>query len=713
MIGELDLGLARRTRVQPVRQNGVTECGLACLVMVARFHRRDVDLAMLRRRHPPSLRGVTFRELMAIADELHLTTRALRLPVEMLEELVLPAILHWNMSHFVVIERVRRGEALLHDPAGKSKWLPLAELVRHFNGMVLEIEPIHGFDTSPPRRERLRVHQLWRHASGLRRAVAQTIALSLVMQAFTLASPYYMQIALDSAAPALDHDLLTVLALGFGLLTLVNCGAQLLRAFVLLAAGTSLGFGIASNLARHLFRLPLSWFEHRHTGDILARFQSVLPIRHFLSEGAVATLLDGSLALATLAMMSFYSLTLTLLALVAFAAYAIVRFVTFSAQRAAQNENIATTAEEQSALIETVRSIATLRLYNREAARHAVWRDKLLQSMNANAALGRVNAWQALANSLIFGLEMILCVWIGIGLVITGGFTPGMIFAFIAYKTQFLQRGSSFIDQVVAIRMLGLHLERLADIALESEDPRFAMPQPTSRALVGAVELRDVSFSYRPGDPPVLDGLNLRVEPGEHVAITGPSGGGKSTLLKVMLGLYCPSAGKVAIDGTEIARFGLRNLHEQIGVVLQDDQIFAGSLTENIALFDDMPDFARIEEAARCAVLLDDIAAMPMGFETAVGELGSALSGGQRQRLLLARALYRRPRLLVMDEGTSHLDSDLERQVNEAVSRLGITRIVVAHRAETIACADRILALNHGRLDPVEHPRPALRGVVA
>lgn len=696
MNAALDLGFFSKNRVRLVRQTEVAECGLASLAMVANFHGLDVDLGTLRRRFALSLRGATLKSLVGIADRMGFTARALTLPLEELPHLHMPAVLHWNMSHFVVLERVKGGRALVHDPGGRTRWYPFEELSKHFTGVALELRPADDFEPVEAR-ERLTISRLWRRMTGLKRALAQVVVLSLVMQAFVLASPYYMQVAIDRALPALDGDLLTVLALGFALFTLVHAGAALLRGFVLLSAGTSLSFGVSANIARRLFRLPVSWFERRHVGDVLSRFQSIAPIQQALTEGAIAALIDGLLAVLIVLAMLFYSAALTLVALAAFALYALVRFISFSFQREAQEETIVAAAREQSLLMESIRGMVTLRLFNRESARHAVWLTRLVDAVNARVRLARVTIWQQSANTLIFGLELVVTVWLAIGLVIDGGFSLGMVFAFLAYKTQFLTRAASLIDQAVAFRMLGLHLERLSDIAMTEQDVSFAEAPPRAE-LKGRIELRGVRFRYSPADPLVLDGVNLAVEPGEHIAITGPSGGGKSTLVKILLGLLEPDEGEIMVDGLPLVRFGHKNYHDRIAAVLQDDNLFAGSLADNIALFDDAPDAERIRAAARAAAIHDAIAAMPMGYETLVGDMGSTLSGGQKQRVLLARALYRAPRLLIMDEGTAHLDRATEAAVNRAIAAMGITRIVIAHRQETIAAADHVLVMEDGRL---------------
>jgi ATP-binding cassette subfamily B protein RaxB len=703
----LDLGFLTRSRVRLVRQTEIAECGLACLTMVAGFHGLDVDLGSIRRRFAPSVRGASLRSLIAIADRIGLTPRAVKLPLEQLANLHVPAVLHWDMNHYVVLERVKGDRALVHDPDGRSAWMPMEEVSNHFTGAALELRPSDNFEPGE-RPERLRLNQLWRRMTGMKRAIAQVVVLSLLLQAFVLASPYYMQIALDTALPALDHDLLTVLALGFGLFTLINAGAALLRSFVLLVAGASLGFGLASNIARRLFRLPVEWFERRHVGDVLSRFQSVTPIQTALTQQAIAGVVDGAMAVLTLALMVFYSPLLAGIAVLAFLLYAGVRLVSFAFEREAREDAIVAHGREQTLLIEALRAMTTLRLFGRETLRHTLWQTRLADAVNADVRVARIGVWQSTANALIFGLENILTLWLAIGLVIDGkGFSVGMVFAYVAYKTQFMQKAASLIDQTIALRMLGLHLERLSDIALSPEDRSFGPSADIETPLKGRIEFRNVAYRYAPSEPLVLDGVDLIVAPGEHVAITGPSGGGKSTLVKLLLGLVDPDHGEVLVDGLPLVRFGYRSFQAQVAAVLQDDNLFAGSLADNIALFDDAIDLQRVVAAATAAAIHDDIARMPMQYETLVGDMGQALSGGQKQRVLLARALYRQPKILVMDEGTAHLDAVHEAAVNAAIRALGVTRIVIAHRRETIAAADRVLVMANRRLHDTAEAVPA------
>ncbi len=689
----LNLGLWSRSRVKLVRQSEIAECGLACLAMIANFHGLDIDLGTLRRRFAPSLRGAALKGLIGIADQLSLTPRAVKLPLDEVGNLHMPAVLHWDMNHYVVVERVEKRRALIHNPDGRSAWFSFDELSNHFTGVALELRPADDFEPSD-QRERLKLPQLWRRMTGLKRAMLQILVLSLVLEAFVLASPYYMQIAVDSALPALDRDLLTVLSLGFGLFTIINAGAALLRSFVLLSAGTNLGYALSVNIVRRLFRLPVDWFAKRHIGDVLSRFQSVGPIQQMLTTGAVAAVLDGALAIFTLALMFFYSAALAAVALVAFALYAISRAITFPMQRVAQEAAIVAGGKEQSVMIESLRGITTLRLFNREAQRHALWQTRLTDSVNAQIGLSRIGIWQGTANTIIFGLEGIISVWLAIGFVINGGFSVGMVFAYFSYKAQFTGKAASLIDQAIAFRMLGLHLERLSDIALSDQDISHSKHAPLREKFTGRIELRDICYRYSPSEPWVLDRVNLIVEPGDHIAITGPSGGGKSTLVKILLGLIEPESGVVLIDRLPLAQFGHKNFHDRVGAVLQDDTLFAGSVAENIALFDPDANMDGIVASATATSIHKDIVQMPMGYDTLVGDMGSTLSGGQKQRVLLARALYRTPKVLVIDEGTAHLDQQHEAAVNTAISRMGITRIIIAHRKETLAAAHSIYRIN-------------------
>ena len=529
------------------------------------------------------------------------------------------------------------------------------------------------------------------------RAVTQIVLLSLVLQAYALASPYFLQLSVDQVLPTSDSSLLMVLGIGFLLFGIFSAGATLIRSFTLLASGTALSFGITANVARHMMRLPTSWFEKRTVGDVLSRFQSVLPIQQLLVEKAPAAIIDGLLAMLTLALMVVYSPILSLIPIVGAIAYVGLQIGTLGAERRAESDRIIASGKEQGVMIESLRGMTTLRIAGRETMRQAAWQNRLSEALGARYAHERIKALQQSGGVVIGTTEAVVLTWGAINLVLKGGFSVGMAFAFFAYRVQFSTAIRSLVDAWRDFGLTRLHLDRIGEITLTTEDRGFTESETMREIFNGEVELRNVVHAYGPLDPRVLDGVSLHILPGEHVAITGSSGGGKSTLVKIILGLVDPDQGEVLIDGQSIGSYGRRAYREHVGAVLQDDVLFAGSIADNVAGFDEV-DLERMREVLEAASVLEEIDRLPMKHLTMVGDMGSTLSGGQRQRVLLARALYRRPRLLVMDEGTAHLDMDHERAVNKRIGEMGVTRIVIAHRRETIEAADRIIRIEGGKV---------------
>ncbi|SNR90107.1 MULTISPECIES: peptidase domain-containing ABC transporter [unclassified Azospirillum] len=686
-------------------QSEASECGLACLAMVASHHGHEIDLPALRRRFSVSLKGTTMKSIVLMAQKMGLSGRGLRLEPAQVKELKLPCILHWDMNHFVVLAAVQGDKVTILDPAKGRRRMGMAELAQHFTGVALELTPTSAFEKRKERTH-LPLTSLWGRIAGMKTALAQALVLSVVLQLFVVASPFYMQIAVDEAVVKGDEELLWALAIGFGLFILIKLVAEWLRGRVLLVLGGLVNHQMVTNLFHHLLRLPLGWFEKRHIGDLVSRFGSTKPIRDLITNGLVAALVDGVMAIITLVMIFFYSVKLAIIVLVALALYVVLRLVSFHLLRQREEEVIAASAKEQSSFIESARAIQTIKVFGQESAREELWQNRYADTIMRTLGLGQLNLNFSSANGLIYGLENIVTIYIGATLAMENQITVGMLYAFMSYKGQFLDKATKLLETAIQYRMLDLHLDRIADIALSPREKGLeGGPEPLiPHVLQGGISLRGITYRYAETEPDVLCGIDLDVAPGEFIAITGASGGGKTTLLKVMLGLFPPAAGEICFDGVPADHIGPTALRAQMGVVMQDDQLLSGSLAENITFFDPAPDLPLMRQCAAIAGIDADIMAMPMNYNTLVGDMGAALSGGQRQRVLLARALYRRPRILFMDEGTSHLDVEKEREVNHHIAQLGITRITIAHRPETIAAAGRVLALVGGRLLPVQRP---------
>ena len=690
-----NLNLSGRRRLALCLQSEVAECGLASLAMVAGYHGYRVTLTELRRRHPVSLKGTSLKSVMAIADHLGLASRPLRLEMDDLRKLKTPCILHWDLAHFVVLSQVTARWVEVFDPACGVRRLSLAETSKHFSGVALELTPAVSFRK---RRavERVKLTDLWSKAAGFLPSILQILVLSALLEIFGLLSPLVNQMIVDDAIAKSDLDFLYVIAIGGALLLLIQTGTTALRSFVLMHFTTHLTFQMRGNLLRHVLRLPVPWFEKRQLGDILSRFNSLQPVQDLLSGGLISVGLDGIMAMITLVIMLLYAPRLTGIASISLVLFIGVRLGMFPWLRRLSAEAIQYQAKVDSVFLETIRGARAFKLFGHERERHAIWQNAYADSANNSVRIQRAVIGGTAGSSLLSGIETLVIFLLGAQEVIHGRMTLGMLLAFQSYRGQFSSATLSLVNQFFKFRMLGLHLERLADAVHQDAEVGLDESRQRNRQLGGAIETNDLTFRYAEHEPWVLRNVDISIHPGEFVAIVGPSGGGKSSLLKLLMGLYHPTEGELLVDGVPLRTFGIHAFREQVGVVMQDDQLFAGTVADNIAFFDPEIQMDRVEEVAKFALIHDEILAMPMGYMTLVGDLGSTLSGGQQQRVLLARALYRRPKILFLDEGTANLDMLAERKIMQSFAALAMTRIVVAHRLAAIEGADRIFAVEGG-----------------
>ncbi len=698
-----------------VLQSESGECGLACLAMISEHYGRAEDLVELRRRFSTSLKGATLEQLVNNASATGLASRPLRLELSELDKLSLPAILHWNLNHFVVLERIKRtlgGEPLLviYDPAVGVLTIPLQTASKSFTGVALELTPAAGFEmkTAGPS---FSIRQLTGKIVGLRRAVGQVLILAFTLELFAIATPLFNQYIIDEVLPGGDIELLNTLLLGFLLLTVTQYCIALARNWFMMRWGLDINFQLNTRLLSHLVRLPPAYFEKRHLGDILSRFGSVNPIQTTLTRVLTEHVLDAVIVVFSLAMMLMYSAFLAVIVVVALLLYIFLRWIFYQPFREASLEAMVLSAKEGTHFLETVRAIVPIKQFCRVDARIARWQNMRMDVQNRSVKTEKLSNIFRSTNSLIFGVAGLLMFYFGAKMIMAETFTVGMLTAFTSYSATFSARVTVLIDAFISVKMLSLHVERLSDIVMEKAETEPPVRTDVSR-LKPRITLKDVKFRYAEGEPWVLDGVNLEIQAGENMVLVGESGCGKSTLSKLLTGLLEPTEGEVLIDGIPVRHIGYGAYRSLVGSVSQNDTLLAGSIIENISFFDTTTDVNRVYECAKLAAIHEDILAMPMGYQTLVGDMGSSLSGGQKQRVLLARALYMRPIILILDEATSHLDVSNERKVNDALKSLPITRIMVAHRPETIRAADRIVEVGNGKVRYVEG-MPGVSGVLA
>jgi len=637
---------------------------------------------------------------MRHATSLNLVTRPLRVEMNELSKLRCPAILHWDLNHFVVLKKLKRGfskksSVIILDPALGERKLSLEEAANHFTGVALECLPNESFKKNEEPNT-ISVKNLIGKVNGLRGAVIKVIALAVALEVFAIVSPLFNQFVIDEVIISGDQELLKLLIIGFAIVLITQTSISMARSWFLTRWTIDVGFQWTTRILLHLTKLPVSFFEKRHLGDIVSKFGSIAAIQSTVSAVLLSSFLDGLMAIFALFMMFLYSVKLTAVVLVGVLAYCLLRWAFYAPLREAARERIILAAKENSNFMETIRAIVPLKLFGGEAERVARWHNLKQDVINRDVETQKLGLLASTFSTAISGAQNLMTFYIGATLVMQNGLTVGMLMAFSSYSGTFTSRVFKLIDLYVSIRMLTMHTSRLADIVLEEIEPEPEVIYDTTN-IMPSITLKDVRFRYSDGEPWVLDGINLQINSGEIVALIGPSGSGKTTLCKIILGLISPVEGTMYVGGIDVKRLGMPTYRKMIGSVMQEDVLLSGSIQDNIAFFDGLNNTSKASECADIACISNEILAMPMGYHTFVGDLGSSLSGGQKQRILLARALYKEPKILVLDEATSHLDIGNEEEINKSLKALNMTRIMIAHRPNTINAAQRVISIANGK----------------
>ncbi|EAR5315495.1 peptidase domain-containing ABC transporter, partial [Salmonella enterica] len=643
IINLLDLRWQRRVPV--IHQTETAECGLACLAMICGHFGKNIDLIYLRRKFNLSARGATLAGINGIAEQLGMATRALSLELDELRVLKTPCILHWDFSHFVVLVSVKRNRYVLHDPARGIRYISREEMSRYFTGVALEVWPGSEFQ-SETLQTRISLRSLINSIYGIKRTLAKIFCLSVVIEAINLLMPVGTQLVMDHAIPAGDRGLLTLISAALMFFILLKAATSTLRAWSSLVMSTLINVQWQSGLFDHLLRLPLAFFERRKLGDIQSRFDSLDTLRATFTTSVIGFIMDSIMVVGVCVMMLLYGGYLTWIVLCFTTIYIFIRLVTYGNYRQISEECLVREARAASYFMETLYGIATVKIQGMVGIRGAHWLNMKIDAINSGIKLTRMDLLFGGINTFVTACDQIVILWLGAGLVIDNQMTIGMFVAFSSFRGQFSERVASLTSFLLQLRIMSLHNERIADIALHEKEEK--KPEIEIVADMGPISLETNGLSYRydSQSAPIFSALSLSVAPGESVAITGASGAGKTTLMKVLCGLFEPDSGRVLINGIDIRQIGINNYHRMIACVMQDDRLFSGSIRENICGFAEEMDEEWMVECARASHIHDVIMNMPMGYETLIGELGEGLSGGQKQRIFIARALYRKPGIL-------------------------------------------------------------------
>ncbi|KGB02683.1 ABC transporter family protein [Enterobacteriaceae bacterium ATCC 29904] len=691
IISKLNFSFRKSTPV--ILQSEVSECGIACLAMISGYYGLNIDLFNFRERFGSPSQGVSLLSLSHTADRAGLKNRALSLDLDEIHQLKLPCVIHWGMNHYVVLTKVRKSSFVVHDPALGKRIIGIQEMSNHFTGIAMELWPDQNFQQEKAK-SRLRLLDLMRNIVGLKSTLIKLFAFSVVIEAIGLLLPIGTQMVTDHVIMAHDQSLLAVICIGLVTFTLFRTFLSMLRGWTSLTLNTLTSIQWKTTLFDHLVRLPLAFFEKRQLGDIQSRFGSLDTIRSTFTNSIVTGVIDSIMTIGLLVMLTLYGGWLVWVVVGFTVCYAIIRLATYRFYRRVSEEQVIKGARANSHFMESLYGIATIKALNIKERRSQNWLNLNIDACNAGIKQTRFDMLFGGINTFISSIDQVVILWLGALMVIDNNMSLGMFMAFNAYRGQFSQRASSLIDLVMQLRMLSLHNERLSEIAFSEPEAEMPVRRVFAENEGIKLEIKNLSYQYDPFSQPIFSNLDITIEPGESLALVGPSGVGKTTLLKVMCGLLSPTSGDVKANNLSIEKIGLNNYRLSTACVLQEDRLFSGSIAENISCFEDNADMDFIIECARHCNIHDEIINMPMGYETLVGELGTGLSGGQKQRLLIARALYRKPGILFMDEATSHLDLNNEANINQSISSLSITRVIVAHRPSTIASADRVIDLS-------------------
>ncbi|WP_420606332.1 peptidase domain-containing ABC transporter [Novosphingopyxis sp.] len=690
-----------RRHLPVITQDSNGECGLACLTMIAAWHGHRLDLSHLRASYPTTHRGLSLANLAQIAEQLKFDVRGYQIDdLNDLARVRLPAVLHWDNNHFVVLKSVRKRQFEIHNPAVGARTLQIEDVREHFSGFVLEVQPSQTFKIIV-RDKQYPLSKILELTHGLRTSLIQVISISLVGSAILMLMPLFVQAALDSVLPRNDVDLLAALAVGLLMVSLTSAIADYLRSRIIANVGGAFFAQLTRNAFGHILRLPLRYFESRHPGDIATRLESVDQVRNVVTQSVVAATVDAIMIVLSGTIMFLYAPMLAIIVTSIFILVIAIRLWLYPKMRRQGAIALAARSEERSKMIDGLRAIASVKTANATIPIASRWYDSFVRYVNASFRIQMTEAHASLMVEVVTAIGMAATLYLGVAAVLAQELTVGMLYAFFTYRSIFFDRIDSSVTTMTQVSMLGANMGRLTDFLEVDTEPSSNI---ISREIRHGVELRDVSFKAGFADKPILKDVNLRIDCNQTqtISILGPSGSGKTTLLKIMAGLYQPSSGTLEVDGTPVASWALTAYRSNIGLVLGSDKLMFGTLTENITSFAMDPDMPRVHAALRVACLLDEAKDLDAGLESIVSEENGILSSGQRRRLMLARALYTDPPILLLDEVTSNLDAETSARVLENLSRHPATKIITSHDLAVLKVSDCILRMEAGTLHRVD-----------
>jgi ABC-type bacteriocin/lantibiotic exporter with double-glycine peptidase domain len=684
-----------RKRLEYVPQMQVADCGAATLTTVLRYFGHEARLDDVRAVLGIGRDGASIGGMRKVAQQFGLRASALRCDVGDVRQLPRATILHWNLAHFVVLDRVTKSGVQIVDPATGPRLVSWADFSKSFSGVALVLEPTEAF--SPMRQGGNRLFAYLSALAGHRGTMSRVLTISVLLRVLATGLPLLTALVVDRIVPRADGDLLFVVGAGLSAVIVFQFISQLIRAHLLLELRTNLDVRLTLGFLEHLVSLPFIFFQTRSAGDLMMRVNSNAQMRELLTSNTLSALLDGALVVVYLLLIFVMSPMLGVVVMVLAAIQVVLFWTTKSRYRELMSQQLESQAQSHGYLVQMIAGIETLKVAGAERTAVVRWSNLFTRSLNVGLERGRLEALVGALLSAVKAAAPLVVLCVGAMMTMRGEISLGVMLALNALAAGFLTPLGTLVDNLVSLQGLTSYIDRIDDVMGEKPEQDRTAVQPAPR-LRGHVRLTNVSFRYASGAPLVVRGASLEIQPGSKVALVGRSGSGKSTLASLMLGLYWPEEGSIEFDGRDLRQLDVRTVRQQMGIVTQDPYIFAGTVRDNLLLNAPEASPHQMMRAAQIARIHDDIMAMPMGYHTRIAEGGASLSGGQRQRLALARALVHEPAVLLLDEATSALDAVTEAEISRNLAQLRCTQLVIAHRLSTIIGADAIVVVDGGRI---------------
>ncbi len=660
-----------------------SECGLACIAAILKHKGSSLSLRDLRSKFNISSRGASLSDLKDISAKVGLITRAMKVDFHELKSLKLPAILHWNFNHYVVLEKVKKNKFYIFDPTVGHREVSRSEFLDCFTGVALEVSGNKSFEANIEQKS-LKLSSFIRFSSDVKKTFLLAFSFFFLTEIFVLLTPIFLRFTIDQSVNNGSLELVFFVCISFGLFAVINSFTDYLKERALIRLNLLFSWDMTIRLFMHLLRLPMKWFDKRTLADILTRFDSLEPIKSLLSSGTITSLLNGVFLIVLTVLLFWLSYHLAIVVIMGTITYSLIKFLTLRKTLNLAADAFLAGINEKTKKIETVKGIQSIKTSSGESNVESEWFNVYSHVISTNEKDVIFSSKVKVINKMIDNIFFVIVIYFGVSLILSNMISVGTLFAFLAYRGMFAGRFNALIDIYIQIKLISIHTNRIADLVLEEKDEDIHI---SNIDIKGSIQIKDLAFTYSNFEDTIFQNVTFEVGAGELVSIIGKSGCGKSTFLKVILGLYNSNYGEIIYDNISLKNIGPQLLRKKIGTVLQSDCLFEGSVADNVSFFSEVIDDEKINKCLELACIKEDVYKLPMGLNS---EVKKTFSAGQSQRLLLARALYKDPKILILDEATSNLNEEIENKILNNIRDLNITTLMVSHKPQIAKFSDKV-----------------------